>query len=82
MSAVGVGTAPDRDVDRGTLAEHGKQFRTHELAQPALESIAIHRRVLVPRHDDADPGCGKRGSEDPDVEVYGPNSLPLSNDRL
>jgi hypothetical protein len=81
-SAVGIGSASDRDIDRGALTKHGKQFGTHELAQPALESVAIDRRVLVPGYDDADARSGKRGSKDPDVEVHGPNSLPLSNDRL
>jgi hypothetical protein len=38
--------------------------------------------VLMQGNDDPDAGKTKRGSEDPDVEVRGPNSLPLSNDGL
>jgi hypothetical protein len=38
--------------------------------------------MLVSRHDDANARNAERGSEDPDIEMYGPNSLPLSNDGL
>ena len=34
------------------------------------------------RHDDPDTRRAKRGGDDPDVQVRGPNSLPLSNDGL
>jgi hypothetical protein len=33
-------------------------------------------------YDDADAWMNKKGSENPDVEVRGPNSLPFSNDGL
>jgi hypothetical protein len=38
--------------------------------------------VLVTRHDNPDSRRAERGSEDPDIEMCGPNSLPLSNDGL
>lgn len=72
----------DRDVERRTRAERREQRQPHELAQPALERIAIDRRVLVSRHDDAHTRKLERGSENPCIEVHGPNSPPLSNDGL
>jgi hypothetical protein len=38
--------------------------------------------MLVLGHDDSNTGTIKRGSEQTDVEVHGPNSLPLSDDGL
>jgi hypothetical protein len=34
------------------------------------------------RHNDPDARKPKRGSEDSDIEVRSPNTLPLSNDAL
>src|SRR4051812_48325534 len=58
-----------------------------QLAETALETIARHRRVLVLRHDEADPRSParwtrERGSGRPDLEVRGPDALPLSCDAL
>jgi hypothetical protein len=38
--------------------------------------------VLMTRHHNSDPRTAERGSEDPDIEMDGPKSLPLSNDGL
>jgi hypothetical protein len=72
----------DGDVDGGLNPKRWQKLEPDELAQPSLEPIAIYRGVLVPGHDDADARSAKRGSENPDVEVHGPNSLPLLNDGL
>jgi hypothetical protein len=40
----------------------------HDLAQPALESIAINGGMLMPRHDEADPPGTTKGSERSDLE--------------
>ena len=42
----------------------------------------VDRGVLVTRHDDPNARNAKRGSQNPDIEIRGPNSLPLSNDSL
>lgn len=63
-------------------AKHRQQLQANELAKAPLEAVAIDGGVLVTRHDDPDAGNAKRGSEDPDIEMYGPDSLPLSNDGL
>jgi hypothetical protein len=38
--------------------------------------------MLVFGHHNANPRSAERGSEDSDIEMHGPNSLPLSNDGL
>jgi hypothetical protein len=38
--------------------------------------------VLVSRHNDSNSATIERGSEHADVEMDGPNSLPLSDDGL
>jgi hypothetical protein len=72
----------NRDVDRRLTGKRRKQLRANQLAKTTLEAIAIHGGVVVARDDDADARMNKRGSEDPDVEVPGPDPLPLSNDGL
>ena len=73
---------PNRDVEWRSFAERGQQLDAHDLAQPALEPVTIDSGMLMKRHDDSDARRAKRGSEDPDIEMRGPNSLPLSNDGL
>ena len=70
-------------VERGgSCSERWKQLDPHELAKPPFETVSIHGGMLMTRHHDPNARRGKRGSEDPDIEVHGPNSLPLSNDSL
>jgi hypothetical protein len=79
---VGLVACTNGDVERGELAQRGQQRDARDLAKPSLEPVAIDGGVLVTRHDDPDARRTKRGSTDPDIEVHGPNSLPLSNDSL
>jgi len=79
---VGFSACANRDVDRRLTGERREQLRANELAKTTLETIAIHGGVVVAWDDDADARMNERGSEDPDVEVPGPDSLPLSNDGL
>jgi hypothetical protein len=72
----------DGDVDCGSDAKGREQIHPNELAEPALECVAIHGRVLMARDDDPDARKAERGSEDPGIEMHRPNSLPLSNDGL
>jgi hypothetical protein len=73
---------PDSNVDRWSNPKCWKQLDAGELAQTPLESVAIDGRVLVSGDHDPNAGKAKRGSEDSDIEMRGPNSLPLSNDGL
>lgn len=79
---VGIRPCAYRHVARSERAQCGKHFDAYELAKPSLHAIAANSAVLVPRNHDRDPRMTERGSEDPDIEVRGPNPLPLSNDTL
>ena len=60
----------------------GSKLEAHELAEPSLQPVAVDGAVLVTRNHDPDSRMTKRGSEDADIEIRGPNSLPLSDDIL
>ncbi|HWT44632.1 MAG TPA: hypothetical protein VN085_01650 [Vicinamibacterales bacterium] len=62
--------------------ERRQQLGANQLSKAALETIAVHGGVVVARYDNADARMNERGSDDPDVEMFGPDSLPLSNDGL
>jgi hypothetical protein len=64
------------------LAQRGQELDTHEFAKATLESVSIDGRMTVARDHNPNARMRERGSEDPDIEVHGPKSLPLSNDGL
>jgi hypothetical protein len=70
------------EIDGGLFAKRRKKFDTHELSQAPFQSIAIDGRALMARDNDTNAWKLERGSDDPDIEMYGPNTLPLSNDGL
>ena len=80
VCAVGIRLRANGQVDRGALAQRWLKLDPDELAEPALEPVSLHGTVLMLRHDDSDARMIERGSTYPDVEVRGPDSLPLSND--
>lgn len=83
LGAVGMAGCAHEHVESGALhAKQWKQLGPHELAKPPLQAVSIHGRMMMARHDDPDARESKRGSENPDIEMHGPNSLPLSNDGL
>jgi hypothetical protein len=79
---IGFASRSNGDVDWSSETKTRKQVDANKLTEPAPESVAINRRVLMPRNDDPDARKAERGSEDSGVEMHRPNSLPLSNDGL
>lgn len=79
-----VGLAPraDRQVHGRRGPKRRKQLQARQFAQAALQAIAVHCGVLMSRNHETDSGMIERGSDGADVEVDGPDSLPLSNDGL
>jgi hypothetical protein len=64
-----------------------QQTRPRELSQTTFDPIPCDRRLMKPWDDQPDtgPGSGRkheRGSDDPDLEQRGPNTLPLLRDTL
>jgi hypothetical protein len=82
LGIVGLAPSTNGDVECRTVAEGRQQFRSRELTEPTLQSVAIDCGVMMTRHDDPDARKTKRGSVDPDIEMHGPDSLPLSKDDL
>ena len=76
---VGFSASTDHDVGHGGV---GEQPESDELAETSLETIALHRRVTVLRHDEPNAATAERGSDRPHVQMRRANSLPLSCDRL
>ena len=70
---------PDHKIDRRGRRQ---EARAHQFAQAALQSIAVDRRLRVTRYDQADAGVIERGSDGPNVQVRGSDSLPLSRNTL
>ena len=69
----------DDDVESAIGGEH---VLANDFAKPALQSIAIHRRLPMTGHDDANPRKAERGSARPDREVPGSYDFPLLLDTL
>ena len=70
-----VGSSEDHHV-RGS--ERRKQPRASELAQTPADEIPLDDRLLVQRDDQTDAGVRQKGSECPNLEVLGSDSLPCS----
>ena len=61
--------------------------RSRELAQPTLDPIPSYRRMPKSRNDQTDPRPGpgrtrERGSDGPNLEERGSDTLPLLRDKL
>ena len=64
----------DDDVES---ALRGKHILPDDFSQPSFQSIAVHGRLSMARHDDANSGKAERGSARPDREVPGSYDFPL-----
>ena len=73
----------------GTDDEVGRQagnerenVAPHDFPESPLQAIALHDRTSVLWNDDADPWVTQKGSENPNLEVFGSSSLPFAKDFL
>ena len=80
--AIRFASSANHDVGCRRGRDSWKQRRAHELAQSALQRVAIDGRALMPRHHQPDPRTRERGSGRSDIEMHGPNALPLPNNSL
>jgi hypothetical protein len=64
------------------VTQRREQHSASELPKATLDAVAVDGGMLIARHDDSDAGDAERGSEDPHIEMCGPDSLPLSDDSL
>jgi hypothetical protein len=82
LGRVRLAACTNRNIGCLTRAQRRQQLDARELSQATFESVAIHCGMLVTRHDDPNARNAERGSEEPDIEIRGPDSFPLSNDSL
>jgi hypothetical protein len=67
------------DIDIRQGREH---IEPYDFAKPAFHAVAIDGVVRILRHDDAGPGMTQKGSDVPNLEMRGSDSLPFQADRL
>jgi hypothetical protein len=72
----------ERAHDHIDVGEHGEHVETYDFAKAAFHAIAIDGGVRVPRHDDSRSRMTKKGSDVPNLEVRGSESLPVQPDRF
>lgn len=72
---IGTRRCSNDDVSRNR--HERKDLEPNDLAEPALEAVSFHDRVPVLRNDDANPRITQKGSEKPNLEVFGSSSLPF-----
>jgi len=70
------------DEIRTQLRKEWKDLAPHQLPQAAFQAIAFHDGMPMLRNDDANPWMTQKGSEDPNLEVFGSSSLPFTQDLL
>ncbi len=56
------------------MREH---VQPYDFAQATFHAVARDAVVGILGHDDPDPGMTQKGSDVPDLEIRGPESLPL-----
>ena len=54
----------------------------YDFPESSLQTIALHNGPSVFRNDDTNPWVTQKGSEDPNLEVFGSRSLPFAKDFL
>ena len=74
-------TGPDNEI-RTQVRQEREDLASHQLPQATLQAVALHDRMPVLRNDDANPWMTQKGSEDPNLEVFGSSSLPFTQDLL
>lgn len=50
------------------------------LPKSPFQAVTLHDRMPVLWNDDADPWMTQKGSEDPNLKVFGSSSLPFAQD--
>ena len=59
-----------------------ENITAQDLPKSPFQAVPLHNRMPVLRNDDAYPWMTQKGSEDPNLEVFGSSSLPFTQDLL
>lgn len=70
--------SPHYDVDVGKCRE---ELLPNDLPQAPFDGVPLDAVAAVLGHDEADPWMMQKGSDDPELEVLGPDALPFASYR-
>ena len=59
-----------------------ENLTAQDLPKSPFQAVPLHNRMPVLRNNDAYPWMTQKGSEDPNLEVFGSSSLPFAQDLL
>jgi hypothetical protein len=65
-----------------SLGKQRKNIAPCDFPKTSLQAIPLHNGMPVLRDNDADPWMTQKGSEDPNLEVFGSSSLPFTQNPL
>jgi hypothetical protein len=71
-----------RANDYVDVRQPGEYVHPYDFAEPSFHPIAVDRGMRIARYDDPRPGITQKGSDVPNLEVRGSDSLPLQADSL
>jgi hypothetical protein len=71
-----------RAHDHIDIRKSREHIESYDLAEPPFHPVAIDCGMRIPRHYDTCPGMMQKGSDVPNLEMRGSDSLPLQADRL
>lgn len=75
---VGFTPSSHDEVDAGQCRE---DVLPNDLAQLALDAVARDAVLAVLGHDEPDPWMMQKGSDNPELQVLGPDALPFASHR-
>ena len=79
LHVVGTRSYANHNVDRGKVSEHACSYN---FAKLAFESVSLDGRASKLGHNEPNPRMRQRGSKNPDLEMLGPETLPLRRGSL
>ena len=79
MHIVGAWSYTNHDIERRKVSQHA---RSYNLAKSSLEPVSLDGRAAKLGHNEPDPRMRQRGSKNPDLEMLGPETLPLCRGSL
>jgi len=74
LRVVGTRSYTNHDIECGKVSQYA---RSNDLAKLTFESISFDGRMPELGHDEPNPRMRQRGSENSDLEMFGPKALPL-----
>ena len=78
-----IGTWPGtHDKISSQVWNQRENITPHDFPKPSLQAIPLHNGTPVLRNNDTDPRMTQKGSEEPNLEMFGSSSLPFAKNLL